>query len=315
MGQHNLKKLFKYLFSRTLTVYIGFFLLSLTFINYVRVHDVVRAMHLNHFRPESFLLIKEINESRDRSNLDIPRGDVHYLIHYYENVLKTFPNDPDSSTILALLYDYLQQPAKARQHAELAYKYGPPIGTFGYNFGLILHRNGQYEQSNRILLDVIKRNRPYMIAYFINRSFLYKEILGTAYKNQFDFVSSINEINNSTYILLLENLTQLKKYQDLYNLSLTLFDTDFPYKDILHYYAGVGAFFIVNHPQAIKHFEAFTASTHEIYADIAFYLSQSYLHIGNSQQAENYFKQIEPLIISDKKTLPSMAASMQIQFL
>jgi hypothetical protein len=315
MQQFNLKKILKYLFSRIVAVYIGFFLLSLTFIDYPRVHRVMLAMHLNHFRPESFLLIKQINESQDRSNLDIPKGDVHYLINYYEDVLKTFPNQPDSGTILALLYDYLQQPAKVKQYTELAYRYGPPVGVFGYNFGLILHRNGQYEQSNKVLLDTIKRNKPYMIAYFMNRSFLYKEIIGTAYKNQFDFVSCIKEINASTYILILENLAHLKKYQDLYNLSLALFENDFPYKNILHYYAGIGAYSAGDHHQAINHFETFAVSTDEIYADIAFYLSQSYLYTGNTQLAKDYFNKIVPLINSNKETLPSIAASMQVRFL
>jgi len=93
-----------------------------------------------------------------------------------EHLVRIVPYEGRVHDSLASVYSALGNPARALEEARAAVQYAPGESIFFYNYGVMAHKMGQYEETVRALLKAIELNDRLVNAYGLLGMTLYYQL-------------------------------------------------------------------------------------------------------------------------------------------
>ena len=89
----------------------------------------------------------EINVSLGQSYMS--QGKLEIAKQKLDRALALDPNLPDAHTVIAVLYERINDPASAERHYKRAAELAPKTGVVNNNYGTFLCKNGKYAEADR----------------------------------------------------------------------------------------------------------------------------------------------------------------------
>lgn len=83
------------------------------------------------------------------------RGDHELALEKLQRAVRQDPDYVDAHTGIAVLYEQINKPGKAKQHYEKAVKLAPENGNVHNNLGQLLCKQGEYEEAEEHFLKAV----------------------------------------------------------------------------------------------------------------------------------------------------------------